>query len=141
MSKRKPTAEELIHGVKDAAERARMHAEASAKFEAMVAAHTPGPWELFKGFVVPSLAANTDCRIVGVRVGGDTAWIPSTGGTDVQEANARLIAAAPDLLAALEGLVRAISGQGRVNLDPHDLGPTDVLVAARAAIAKARGES
>ena len=44
-------------------------------------------------------------------------------------ANARLIAAAPDLLAALEGFLHA---------DPDVFG--DELAAARAAIAKARGE-
>jgi hypothetical protein len=48
-----------------------------------------------------------------------------------QKANAHLIAAAPDLLAALETLVRV-----------HDTGQSDFgcLEIARAAIAKAKGE-
>lgn len=51
------------------------------------------------------------------------------------EANARLIAAAPELLAALEGLVAHVE-------DDHVLhdGDCDPVVQARAAIAKAKGE-
>ena len=54
------------------------------------------------------------------------AWL--TGGAVAQEANAHLIAAAPDLLAALEELCEQVRSGG----------PFDTLN-ARAAIAKARG--
>lgn len=52
---------------------------------------------------------------------------PPPGGTDTMLANANLIAAAPDLLAALEGVLRVSDRQ------------TAEYDAARAAIAKARG--
>lgn len=85
--------------------------------------HTPGPWEhevheLSEGFSAIVYGSN------GQRIGTD----------HLSEANARLIAAAPDLLAALRDMV----GQ-------HDLNPERLLSAmhlwdaARAAIAKAEG--
>jgi hypothetical protein len=89
----------------------------------MTAQHTPGPWE-WRGdeggwFLVPGVLAicNTD----------------GTPGDDViDRANARLIAAAPDLLAALEGLF--------LLLDAGSLYEPQAY-AARAAIAKAKGGS
>jgi hypothetical protein len=50
-------------------------------------------------------------------------------------ANARLMAAAPDLLAALQGLIQYF-------IDPSwdDYGDTETMQAARAAIAKATGD-
>ena len=71
--------------------------------------HTPGPWQ-----------------VVGSNVYGNNlrALLP------MNAADARLIAAAPDLLEALEDL-----------LGWQTLAPDDVVTAARAAIAKARGET
>jgi hypothetical protein len=54
------------------------------------------------------------------------------------EANARLIAAAPDLLAALEGLLNEVEKAGNANAD--DYGWPTVVPQARAAIAKARNQ-
>ena len=58
-------------------------------------------------------------------MGPDNTWIDCC-----TEANARLVAAAPDLLEALEEIVSAADGDGWKQLDAN-------LSAARAAIAKA----
>jgi len=63
----------------------------------MKTGHTPGPWEIFEGSIEVHYAVEQGCRIVGVRGRSDTAWVPETL-EDQGEANARLIAAAPDLL-------------------------------------------
>lgn len=97
-------------------------------------AHTPGPWNIS--------GAGMDRLIYS---DSDQAWdlaIVRCGGNDRQtEANARLIAAAPDLLAALEALLR--NGMGGVTCDPAATYcpeySGEVLIAARAAIAKAKG--
>lgn len=89
--------------------------------------HTPGPWEIDQairhGFTVYSEQSGF---IVG--------YMDEEGryGAVESEANARLIAAAPDLLEALETIVAT-------ERDRHGYHPawTDQ---ARAAIAKARGE-
>lgn len=86
----------------------------------MAAPHTPGPWSIAGsgyGLDVRCAAGN----IVGMtrRFGQNPAEV---------EANARLVAAAPDLLAALEYVMSA-----------HGEQLTDALEAARAAIAAAKG--
>jgi hypothetical protein len=81
--------------------------------------HTPGPWHVYEGCVYDA----------------DNAELSHCPG----EADARLIAAAPDLLAALKALLD--NGD-----DPHPLSGRDPTVRredigpARAAIAKAIGE-
>lgn len=60
-------------------------------------------------------------------MGPDNTWIDCC-----TEANARLVAAAPDLLEALEEIVSAADGDGWKPLDAN-------LIKARAAIAKATG--
>ena len=91
----------------------------------MNAKHTPGPW-------TRNRAINT------VDMGRYSVICPF--GADSKkhvseiEANMRIISAAPDLLAALEAIVKMISpysGQGRMDTE---------ISAARAAIAKAKGE-
>jgi hypothetical protein len=90
--------------------------------------HTPGPWlttestEHWGRVNVTVQAAFTGNEIA-------TAW---QGTADVNRANARLIAAAPDLLEALKELVAAAGG---VNA-----GPLTWLAKARATIARATGE-
>lgn len=87
--------------------------------------HTPGPWNRIKGDRNVYSAAGTVCKTPAILGGGSAAtnW----------EANARLIAAAPDLLEALEALLDyAESGWDHF---------PDVSVNARAAIARARGEA
>lgn len=80
-------------------------------------AHTPGPWICSDGDIVP--ANDESDPIVTLYL-------------DTSDANARLIAAAPDLLDALENLTIAI-GMGW-DLD-------GVVEVSRAAIARAKGEA
>jgi hypothetical protein len=86
--------------------------------------HTPGPWEQMPGGSHGSLAVwNKDTALVVATAGGITA----SNALD----NARLIAAAPDLLAALEALT------AWAETVPTDYAEDDLQRKARAAIAKA----
>lgn len=94
----------------------------------MKTTHTPGPWHINTLETVP--ASIHACR-------GHVATVSRGSlneiGADEIEANTRLIAAAPDLLAALEALesgVRLWISRGVSDAD---------LASARAAIAKAKG--
>ncbi|CAM4031040.1 hypothetical protein [Ectopseudomonas alcaliphila] len=81
--------------------------------------HTPGPWEIHKaqnGRTIVQVGPCAPEEYAGC------AWL------DVSEPDACLIAAAPDLLEALEAVVR-VADRATVEFDM-----------ARAAIAKARGE-
>lgn len=86
--------------------------------------HTPGPWH------APGLGEIHDEQH---RVIADC-WAEEFSSKE-PEANARLIAAAPDLLAALEMFV---GKYGRVSPNGSG-GMYDLVLQARAAIAKARG--
>jgi hypothetical protein len=96
----------------------------------MEAKHTPGPWETDRNNVhAGQIATIHHC------IGNDwiEVWSPNwPDSEETQEANARLIAAAPDLLSALNRLLddddAHLTLQGRRNL-------------ARAAIAKATGSA
>lgn len=86
----------------------------------MAAKFTPGPWHLADTQrEVRAMKVKLICQVPG---GG----IISTG---VDKANARLIAASPDLLAALIAVVR-VADRATTEFD-----------AARAAIARATGEN
>ena len=96
--------------------------------------HTPGPWDIEK---CPEAQAVTDGR--------DWPWLVTYNDGEYEghlalvqtqnaEANARLIAAAPDLLEALEGIAALLEQLGFVSDASLTVG------AARAAIAKAKGE-
>lgn len=96
----------------------------------MEATFTPGPWEMW-----PTINAEdpTNYRI-DASTHDITAWVD-------EEANARLIAAAPDLLEALESLVAAVSEIE--DLEHDQFGCDDEhcpLCQARAAISKATGK-
>ena len=90
--------------------------------------HTPGPWYVLadslrigrRSDYVPALVVVADCRVA---VGASVAE---------SQANARLIAAAPDLLAALEVI-------GIMGAHSDCAGCSDAAAIARAAIAKATG--
>lgn len=93
----------------------------------MTAQHTPGPWTVLttadKSRVVANARAGEGWTIAILRQGDTPEWA----------ANARLIAAAPDLLEALEAADAVLSGRVRdLNYQVRDK--------VRAAIAKARGE-
>lgn len=79
---------------------------------------TPGPWEAIDGIVYPAAGADD---------GRD--WIADLRCASNENANAALVAAAPELLAALEKIIEGVAGCQR---DPQ-------WEAARAAIAKAKG--
>jgi len=89
---------------------------------------TPGPWRVEKRYFVES---NTDPKdILGIGTVADCRPY-ATDRHPEAEANARLVAAAPDLLAALAGLVERLEREnGWVQTE-------DGLSAARAAIHKA----
>ena len=105
--------------------------------------HTPGPWH-WDGDVcsydkeneAPWLCSSEDNPILSGEIGCDT------------EANARLIAAAPDLLGALEALDKGWTedvpegpdGEFRGGFSIHDEHKV-IWKQARAAIAKAKGDS
>lgn len=91
--------------------------------------HTPGPW---KYDPKTGLVAHDEYDEIGFS-GVATIHQPYEA-TPERQANASLIAAAPDLLAALLPLVEASPvGGGMIRFDG------DELAAARAAIAKAKG--
>jgi hypothetical protein len=85
--------------------------------------HTPGPWSLDQSSQISCVSA---FDVNGEFIGIAYMTLPN------HEANARLIAAAPDLLAALKQF-EAFYPMG-INLDLDD-----AFRAARAAIAKAEG--
>lgn len=88
---------------------------------------TPGPWEL--------QLANSGPRIVqSANATGPKATV-ICGGLSNNRANAHLIAAAPEMFAALDGLLKAYS----VDEDVKDWAPE--WRACYAALAKARGEA
>jgi hypothetical protein len=96
----------------------------------MTAKHTPGPWRV-EGLLIKAIDHG---RWFGIaKVGGSRLSIE--GNMD----NARLIAAAPDLLVALEAMVKAGSAQFEITGWPANF-HNGALLNARAAIAKARGE-
>lgn len=92
---------------------------------------TPGPWEIssnFTGPLVISPAGKKDDAI---------AYVFGTTFRQVQ-ADARLIAAAPDMAEALEKL---IGWEDTIRTYIPNGGLTSALTAARSALAKARGET
>lgn len=86
--------------------------------------HTPGPWFYSRNGNPIYITGNWD-KVAGTYA--DVAEIAQQEQSEAQ-ANARLIAAAPDMLAALKAILDETGGMG---------GP---FTAARAAIAKATGE-
>ena len=92
--------------------------------------HTPGPWRYRRTY---SNGEEVGCAVMPM--GYDL----STSNLDENEANARLIAAAPELLAACQSLMRA-EGMQRGDRDGCTMGEiSQAIDAARAAIAKALG--
>ena len=98
--------------------------------------HTPGPWSIFSHPNSPRLRPKRLTRYfeIAPKAGPALAILPE-GRADIQEVNARLIAAAPDLLEALKGAYDEIRPDG----PPH--GTKDPLPKIRAAIDKAEGRT
>ena len=105
-----------------------------------MAKHTPGPWHRLPGEANSGHPIYENgrlvMRIVQAREPGDTTFIRvALVDSDNVHADARLIAAAPDLLEALEAVTDALALT-------HHKGETNTAVKkARAAIARATGES
>ena len=100
-----------------------------------VSAHTPGPW----------LVSHDSDRDVVTQDGASTAVASIIGGDDFitrwpeTAANARLVAAAPDLLSALANLRDEAQHFLDTDRGAYDL--EDAIIAADAAIAKTEGKS
>ena len=92
-------------------------------------AHTPGPWVVGWGWDVDEWCAGVGLGIVAVTQGGICDMMRRKDGA--HRANARLIAAAPDLLAACEAIAADLNKYGRVRPPAMEL-----LIDA---VAKARG--
>lgn len=83
--------------------------------------HTPGPWYALSEGITDSA--------IGYRAIVDSDGVTVCNPSPMGEANARLIAAAPDLLAALQGLMNYVGGWDESTDHPCGI--------ARAAIEKA----
>jgi hypothetical protein len=96
--------------------------------------HTPGPWTVEQDDQIWVRPASIDDPVIC-----DLAPRDADVFTEEDEANGRLIAAAPDLLAQLK---RAVQLMEDADLDdePHDDEGHLLLQACRAAIAKAEGQ-
>ncbi len=104
------------------------------KENAMTAKHTPGPWVASKS---TTKASNFADHVAHVSAGPKVIARVNGGVTEertIALANAALLAAAPDLLAALETLVRRCEASDLQHADGFP------IKEARTAIAKARGE-
>lgn len=100
------------------------------------AKHTPGPWFTHReGFSTIYVEA----RICGGLLQEIAACGPTAEGSAQQEANARLIAAAPELLGALQALDEAYCRAGTPLTREERAEDRRRLITARAAIAKATG--
>jgi hypothetical protein len=98
--------------------------------------HTPGPWKQYRD-------SQGNVRIQGNVPGGPVAFIEemnNTGGTPQDHANARLIAAAPELLDALKRILEGNTMEGREEWGFRDVIQEHYKI-ARAAIAKATNPS
>ena len=94
--------------------------------------HTPGPWLIeAQNSHTGAIATVHNTTDVWVEIWSEN-WIVTGMGPEEQSANARLIAAAPDLLEALKEIIAAADGDGWNQLDAS-------FATARAAIAKAEG--
>jgi hypothetical protein len=90
--------------------------------------HTPGPWT-----AADEWSATTDGYNISAETASEiaTAYRLYFGGLDTAIANARLIAAAPDLLDVIRRLLVATDGTHETDLMP------DIVKAAEAAFVKA----
>ena len=94
--------------------------------------HTPGPWTVTRSKMETDGAFDYAISADGVLVLAEVFGRDAKGGWPPSEANARLIAAAPEMLAALRQMVVNSKGDRKEYRDCHKK--------ALAAIAKATGE-
>lgn len=98
---------------------------------------TPGPWKVFK---------SADGRIVGIGREGTGEGVTDPrfqlwGDGDERDANAFLIAAAPDMYAALKGLIEREWQHAEETGQAPPASIAAGLATARAALSKAEGKS
>jgi len=98
--------------------------------------HTPGPWE-----TDTSAVSSTDIPVCGRTKSGNPRWVARVYGegtlsrvTDERNANARLIAAAPELLGACHAVLDWAKAPGNHGGNPYC---KDFVKAAEAAIRRA----
>lgn len=104
----------------------------------MTTTHTPGPWRV-SGFYIAADEPTRDKRGSHRQVADWTCGLAGVSdASDLQKANARLIAAAPELLAALKRATQLMEDADLDDESPNDDGYI-LLQACRAAIAKAEG--
>lgn len=112
--------------------------------------HTLGPWEILNGKFVPTqMAAGSKMYVIQTadehndNIGFACSWLDDPETLREARANANLIAAAPDLLEALESLVKmAIAGDEYSYADwGKDYVEDERVTKAKAIIARAKGES
>jgi len=97
--------------------------------------HTPGPWEYRKQAVSPTGTRNL-CGVGPVEDGA--VWFVAE---NVGEDDARLIAAAPELLAELRDILNGLDEAERMKFDGFHLrAGSKAHLRIRAAIAKAEGK-
>ncbi|MBA4282219.1 hypothetical protein [Ralstonia sp.] len=94
-----------------------------------MSAHTPGPWEAVDRFTVRSAYSMGDKSKPG--------WIVATLSEAALPSDSALIAAAPELLAALKDVIGWVAGPSSFHTDA----PLKAVDRARAAIAKAEGRA
>ena len=91
--------------------------------------HSPGPWKVFYGAVKTCISDEWGLAPI--------ASIPDPTQYPHGNANARLIAAAPDLLAACKSLLANRATTGDPRSEYHDIVAARDVAACQAAIAKA----
>lgn len=100
--------------------------------------HTPGPWKIEEGKSIQAQFEGEDVQLCLVNT---TRWSQPDNGKNLRlavqsEANARLIAAAPDLLAVCKAVALGLRGARIIKIPPAE----DFIDMLRAAIAKAEGQ-
>lgn len=99
------------------------------------AKHTPGPWEVSPQARVPGIEGEDTARSVVFRPSPQVTWVLAEW---CKPADACLIAAAPELLEALENCIDTIEADMGSFGDDQGIRSSRIR-AARAAIAKATG--
>lgn len=102
---------------------------------------TPGPWLCERHGIVTAEVGGVRRQVASTTGDAVMHGDPSQSVVDIQMANAHLLSAAPDLLAALSSILElyphqiCVCGRGKPRI------PDALADAGRAAIRKARGES
>ena len=110
--------------------------------ETSIAKHTPGPWHVDPNFPIIVWSEDTmricDIRGWGHLTGIGALALPEEEASAIQDANARLIAAAPELLEALKHARNQMKRSGFC-FEMDDINDCDGYRSIDAAIAKAEG--